>query len=88
MTNIEYIQKYNYSFQRRSYTKINKGRNIYYILCITSLERKDGYANRYKVKYNFSESLGAHQRFIQSEIDEAAPNIVLNLSNDETHSSG
>ena len=65
-----------------------KSLNIYYILFITSLERQDGYANRYKVKYNFNESLGVHQRFAQSEIDKTASNIVLSSSNDETYDSG
>ena len=86
MINIEYIQKHNYSAQRR--TKIKKSLDIYYILFITSLEIQDGYANPYKVKYNFNESLGVHQRFDQSELDDTALKIVLSLSNDETYSSG
>ena len=78
--------------QLNSSFKIKKSLNIYYILFITSLERQDGYANRYKVKYNFNESVEVHQRFAQLKLDKTASNKIgdkmLSSSNDETFSSG
>ena len=91
MTKIEYILNDNYNIQcrnRLSYTIKNISLNIYWILFITSLEGQDDSANRYKVKNNFNESDGVHQRFAQLKLDNTASNKMLSSSNDETFSSG